>query len=53
MRNSKNNGSDLTKIKDSKSNSESKLVLYLSSKKPLTMRELDKNRLKAYEPIFK
>lgn len=53
MGNSKNKGSDLTKNKDSKSNSESKLALYLSSKKPLTMKELDQNRLKAYEPIYK
>jgi hypothetical protein len=53
MGNSKNKGSDLTIKNDSKNNSESKLVLYLSSKKPLTMKELDQNRLKAYEPIFK
>ncbi len=31
----------------------SKLNAYLTSKKILTMKELDQNRLRAYEPIFK
>lgn len=46
------NQSTTTTILNSNENN-SKLNIYLTSKKILTMKELDQNRLKAYEPIFK